>query len=117
MKITFLGGADEVGDTDAGDLARILEGEENAGAGTLVNGHFKNPFSLQGDGAAGDNISFVAGDDLGKGGFSGAVWPHDGVDFAGWDLKADAFEDFGAVFESGVEVLDMQAHVGENSKF
>jgi hypothetical protein len=36
------------------------------------------------------------------------------VDFTLRDVEGDAFEDFGAVFESGVEVLDVQAHVLEN---
>jgi hypothetical protein len=32
------------------------------------------------------------------------------VDFAWRDIEGDAFEDKGAIFESGVEVLDVQAH-------
>ena len=52
----------------------------------------------------------MAGDHLREGGFAGAVRAHDGVDFAFRDVEGDALEDFGAVFEGGVEVLDVQAH-------
>jgi hypothetical protein len=66
--------------------------------------------AVHGDGAAGDDVAFVAGDHLREGRFAGAVRAHDGVDLAGGDLKGDALEDFGAVFEGGVEVGDEQRH-------
>ena len=47
---------------------------------------------------------------LREGAFAGAVGAHDGVDFAFRDFEGEALEDFGAVFEGGVEVLDVQAH-------
>jgi hypothetical protein len=43
----LLGRTEEVGDTDAGDLARILEGEENAGATSLIRFHFKHGFVVE----------------------------------------------------------------------
>ena len=106
-------GADEVRVGNAGDFVGVLEGEENPGAGALIDGQCRDIDAVHRDGSGGGDIGLVAGDDLGEGGLAGAVGPHDGVDFAGWNLKGDSLEDFGAVFEGGVEVLDVEAHIGE----
>ena len=76
-------GADEVGIGDTGDFGRVLEGQEDAGARPLVDGHAEDFLAIEGDGAAGDDIAFMAGDDFREGGFAGTVRAHDGVDFTG----------------------------------
>jgi hypothetical protein len=35
------------------------------------------------------------------------------MDLACWYFQGDSFEDFGAVFEGCVEVVDLEAHVGK----
>ena len=104
------GGADEVGVGDAGNFGRILESEEDAGARALVDAHAQQVPAVHGDGAAGNDVAFVAGDHLRERRLAGAVRAHDGVDLAGGNFKGDALEDFGAVFEGGVEVGDEQRH-------
>src|SRR5699024_5989682 len=106
-----LGGAQEVRDGDAGDLDGVLHGEEEAGAGTLVDAHLEHVLAVEGDLAAGDLVLGVAGDRVGEGGLAGAVGAHDGVGLARLDGEVDALEDLlGALrgLDGGVEVLDLQ---------
>lgn len=94
-----------------------MEGEEDSGTRALVDGHFGDVFSVEGDSSCGGDVGFVSCDDFGECGFAGAVWSHDGVDFAGWNLKVYAIEDFGSVFECCVEVLYFQGHGRENGRW
>ena len=61
---SFEGGAEEVGVGDAGDFVGILEGEEEAGAGAGVDFHVEDVLAVEGDGACGDFVVAVAGEDL-----------------------------------------------------
>ena len=101
----FEGGAEEVGIGDAGNLVGVLEGEEEAGAGAGVDGHVEDVLAVEGDGACGDFVFFVAGEDFGKGAFAGAVGSHDGVDFTGVDGEVEAVEDL-TVRDLGGEIFD-----------
>ena len=47
----------------------------------------------------------MAGDGLGQGRFTGAVWAHDGMDFALIDGKGQALDD-GLVADGDVKILD-----------
>ena len=76
------GGADEVGDADPGDLARVLEGEEKSRPGAFVGLHPEDGLPVQQDVAAGDRVVGMPGDGLGQGRFARAVRAHEGMDFA-----------------------------------
>ena len=51
------GGAQEVGDGDAGHLDGVLHRQEDAGAGPLVDGHLEDVLAVEGDGAGGDRCT------------------------------------------------------------
>ncbi|MCY1242958.1 hypothetical protein D9M72_559580 [compost metagenome] len=107
-----LGGPQEVGHADAGDLHRVLHGQEQAGAGALVHGHGQDIFAIQRDGAAGDVVARVAGNGRRQRGLARAVGAHDGVGFAGPDGQADALQDLlGALLRlnADVQVLDLKS--------
>src|SRR5699024_6698250 len=106
-----LGGAQEVGHGHAGDLDRVLHGQEQAGAGALVDAHLEHVLAVEGDLAGGDLVLGVTGDRVGEGGLARAVGAHDGVGLARLDGEVDPLEDLlGALrgLDGGVEVLDLQ---------
>ena len=105
------GGAQEVGDRDAGDLDRVLHGQEDAGAGALVDRHLQDVLAVEGDGAAGDRVLRVAGQRVRQGRLAGAVRAHDGVGLALLDGQVDTLEDLpGAVLglDGDVQVVDFK---------
>ena len=101
------GGAQEIGDAHPGDLARVLEGEEDALARPLVGLLLEDGLPVDQDVALGDRVVGVAGDGLGHGRLAGAVGPHDGVDLAGIDREGDTLDDF-LVPGGDVQVLDFE---------
>ena len=101
------GGAEEVGVADAGDLDRILEGEEDALAGALLGVHLEQVLAVEEDLALGHLVGVAAGEDAGQRALAGAVGPHDGVDLAGVHRQVDAAEDF-LVVDAGVQVVDFE---------
>src|SRR5699024_4893973 len=106
-----LGGAQEVGHGHAGDLDRVLHGQEQAGAGALVDAHLEHVLAVEGDLAGGDLVLGVTGDRVGEGGLARAVGAHDRVGLARLDGEVDPLEDLlGALrgLDGGVEVLDLQ---------
>jgi hypothetical protein len=105
----FESGAEEVGVGDAGDFVGVLEGEEEASAGAFIDGHGEDVLAVEGDGAAGDFVLFVAGENFGEGAFAGAIGAHDGVDFTGVDGEGQAVEDL-TVGDLGGEVIDDEGH-------
>ena len=78
-----LGGAQEVGDRDAGDLDGVLHREEEAGAGALVDLHREHVLAVEGDRAGGDGVLGVTRERVGQRGLAGAVGAHDRVRLAG----------------------------------
>ena len=88
-----LRGAQEVRHRDAGHLDRVLHGEEQAGAGALVDGHVQHVDAVEGHRAAGDRVLRVAGDRVGQRRLAGAVRAHDRVGLARLHGQVDAAED------------------------
>ena len=78
---------------DAGDLQRVLEGQEDAGGGAGIGLHLQHVLAVEQDLAVEDLIVLLAGDDIGQRRLAGAVRPHDGGDFAGGDGEVQAVED------------------------
>jgi hypothetical protein len=91
----------------ARDLERVLEGQEQPFRGALVGLHLEEVFAIEQDLALRDLIFVLAGDDIGKGRFAGAVRPHDGGDFACLHGKGHPLEDRLAV-NLGVEVTNFE---------
>ena len=88
-----LRGTQEVRHRHAGDLDRVLHGQEQAGAGPLVDGHRQHVLAVQRDRAAGDLVLRVARDGVRQGGLAGAVRAHDGVRLARLHGQVDPGED------------------------
>src|SRR4051794_15641723 len=86
------GGAQEVGDADAGHLNGVLHGEEETGTGALVDAHGEDVFAVERHRALGDLIARVAGDGVGERRLAGAVRPHDRVGLTLLDGEVDALE-------------------------
>ena len=72
----------EGGVGDAGDLDRILEGQEDARGGPLLGRQLQQVLALVEHLALGHLVALAAGQDVGQGGFARAVRPHDGVHLA-----------------------------------
>src|SRR4051794_12435761 len=88
-----LRGAQEVRDGDAGDLDRVLHGEEEPGAGALVDRHREDVLAVEGHRSARDRVLGVAGDRVGEGRLARAVGSHDRVRLARPDGQVDAAQD------------------------
>ena len=102
-------GAQEVGDRDSGDLARILEGHENARPAPLVGLHLRDILALEQDLASGDLVARMPGHDLGQGALSGAVGAHECVYFAMIHGEVHALEDLDLLARHpGVQVPQLQ---------
>ena len=86
------GGAKKVSAVDAGNFHRILEGEEDSGAGAILGLHGQEVGALEEDGAGGDLVFAAAGEDLGEGAFAAAVGTHDGVDLAHLEREVEVLE-------------------------
>ena len=95
-------GAQEVEVADAGDLDRVLEGEEDPRCGPLLGRHGEQVLALVAD-LAGDLVGLVAGEHVGEGALARAVRAHDRVHLARLELEGHAPEDLGAA-DPGVEV-------------
>jgi len=104
-------GAEEVGVADAGDLMRVLEGKEQAGATAGIDGHVEDVFAIEEDFATGDFVVFVATEDFAQRTFARAIRAHDGMDFTGVDGEVQAFEDF-AAGDLSVEGFNFEGHEG-----
>ena len=81
-------GLEEVGVGDAGDLHRVLEGQEHALAGALLGVHLQQVPAVEEHLALGDLVVLAAGEHLGQGGLAGAVRPHDGVHLPGSSVRS-----------------------------
>ena len=98
---------EEVHVADAGDLDRVLEGEEDAFARPILGGHFEQVLAVVGDASAGDLVKFAAGEHLGQRALAAAVGPHDGMDFTGVHGEVDAFQNF-TIANFGVQIFDFE---------
>jgi hypothetical protein len=78
---------------DAGDLQRVLEGEEDAGGGARIGLHLQHVLAIEQDLAVEDLIVLLAGDDIAQRRFAGAVGAHDRGDLAVFDGEVQAIDD------------------------
>ena len=83
----------------------ILKREEQAGARALVRLHVEDVHAVHQDFAGGDSVVGMPAEHLGQRALAGAVRPHDGVDFAALDLKAQAADNFDAR-HADVQIFD-----------
>ena len=98
---------EEVGVGDAGNLDRILEGHEHAFARPLVGIHVEEVVPVVEHLSAGHHVFGMPRQDARQRALAGAVRPHDGVHFAGLDVKIDALEDL-LVLGFDLEILDIE---------
>ncbi len=98
---------EEIHIADAGNLDRILEGEENAGLSALFGVELEQVLAVVSDGAARNLIKVAAGEDLGERALARAVGAHDGVHLACVHGKGDALENF-TVADGGVKIVDFE---------
>ena len=75
-------GAQERQAGDAGDLHRVLEGEEHALGGALVGLHLEQALAVPEDVAVGDLVVLAAGQHVGERRLARAVGAHDRVHLA-----------------------------------
>ena len=92
---------------DAGNLDRILEGQEHAGGGALLGRHLEDVLSIEDDLAALDVVVRLAGDDIGQRRLAGTVRPHDRGDLAVPDGEIEVVED-GVALDGDGEVSDVE---------
>src|SRR3954453_5523125 len=97
----------EVGDRDAGDGDRVLEGEEETRVRAVLGVGLGDVLALEADRALGDLVVRVAQDGRGERRLAGAVGPHQGVQLALADAQVDALEDL-AILDADMEVADLQ---------
>jgi hypothetical protein len=98
--------AQELDDRDAGDLLRVLEGEEHAGFGPLVGRPPADVVAAEHDRAGGDLVLGRAHQRRRERALARAVGSHDGVDLAGADGQVEPPQDrFGirAAGDAGVD--------------
>ena len=87
-------GFQEVGVVHAGDLDRVLEGEEDAAPRPLLRGQLRDVLAPVADFAGGDLVSLAAGDHMGERALARPVRTHHRVGFAERDLEVESPQDF-----------------------
>ena len=83
-------GLEEVDVADAGDLDRVLEGQEDALPRALLGAQLQQVPALVEHLALGDLVARAAGQDVGQRALARAVGPHDRVDLAGAHVQVEA---------------------------
>ncbi len=91
---------------DARDLHRILERKEQAFACTLFGFHFQQVVPLEGHAAGCGFVTGPAGKHVAHSALARTVGPHDGVNFARFDLDGQPFKDI-LLFNFRVQVFDI----------
>ena len=105
------GGAQEVRHRDAGDLDRVLHGEEQAGAGALVDGHLEDVLAVEEDLALGHRVLRVARDRVRQRRLAGTVRTHDRVGLVRVHGEVDTAQDLlgtGLGLDLDVQVADLE---------
>jgi hypothetical protein len=94
---------------DAGDLDRVLEGEEQPVGGTLLRVHLQQVLAVQRGRAVRHLVAGAARQYVGKGRLARAVRPHDRVHAARFDIEVDALEDdFVFFLKFHVQIFDIK---------
>src|SRR5579875_2244389 len=101
------GRLEKIGVADAGNLHRILEGEENALPRPFFRVEFEQVFAIEVYFALRHLVDFAAGEDSGQRTLTGAIFTHNGVDLAGFHREVDSTKDF-LVFDTSVQVFDFK---------
>ncbi len=102
-----VGGAQEVGVGDAGNLDGVLECQEDAGLRPQLGLEVEQVLAHVRDGAAGHRVGRMSGEHLRQRALAGPVRAHDGMHLAGVDGEGDAPEDF-LVPGGSVQILDFE---------
>jgi hypothetical protein len=97
----------KVGDGHAGDGYRILERQEQAQFASLVGGQCENVLTLVNHLTPHHLVAGVTGERISQRAFTGAIRPHERVDFALVDCQCDALQDF-CVLHIHAKVADFQ---------
>ena len=96
--------ADKGAEGDAGHLQRVLERQEDAALGPLVDGQGGDVLAAEQDAPGGDGIGRAAGDGAAQRGLAGAVGAHEDVGLVAADGQLHTVEDLLAL-HPGVQVL------------
>ena len=101
------GGLQEIGIVDAGDLHRILKGEEHAFPRAFLRCHLEKVLAVVEDFPVGDLVAVATSQHVGEGALAGTVGSHDGVHFTGLHFQIETTDDFFAV-NADVQILDAE---------
>ena len=107
--------AQELDDRDAGDLLRVLEGQEHAGLGPDLGRPVGDVVALVQDAPARDLVLGVGQQGVGEGRLARAVRAHHGVHLAGLHDQVDAPEDLSALGRVGRAGLGVPRCAGARS--
>ena len=99
--------ADERAQRYAGDLQRILEGEENAFFRPLVDGERGDILTVEQNRACGDAVGRIAGDGVAERRLAGAVRSHENMGLVLTDGQIHAVQDL-LFLDPHVQVTDLQ---------
>ena len=105
------GGLEERHGGDAGDLDRVLEGQEQALGGADLGVHVQHVLAVEQHLALGHLIIRATRDDVRERRLAGPVRPHDGGDLTGVDLEVEPAEDLLTV-HFDVEIPDFEHAFG-----
>ena len=100
-------GLEKIGAVHAGNLDRVLEGEEQSFARAFLRVEVEQVLAVVNHLAAGHVVTVAPGQHGGQRAFAAAVRAHDGVDFAGGNREVDAFQDFPSP-TAGVQIFDFE---------
>ena len=98
---------EEVGVVHAGDLDRVLEGEEHAFAGPLFRREVEQRVPFEEDLPSGHLVAVAARQHVRQRALARAVRAHDGVDFTRRDAEVDPGEDVLSIHR-GAQILDFE---------
>jgi len=98
---------EEVGVGHAGNLDRVLEGEEEPGAGAFLGRQGEQVGTVPVHAAVGHGEGVAPGEHLGQRALARTVGAHDGVHLAAAHLQVQTLED-GLAVDGRVQVVDLQ---------
>ena len=99
--------ADKGAEGHAGNLQRVLEGQEDALFRPLIHRKRCDILAVKQDGAGGDAVRRIAGDGIAQRGFAGAVGPHEHMGLVMPHGQVHAVKDF-LFLHPDMQVLNFQ---------